>query len=76
MYTHATQCKVKYVSIYIPTYFEKNEYAEELSQSQITDQPMAPWGRLIRTQTDKDTYTKSRLQIEDLTRVIIPYEIH
>ena len=33
------------------------EYDQEMSPPQVTDQPMAPWLRGIRTQTKKHTHT-------------------
>ena len=30
-----------------------SEYDQEMQQSQIADQPMTPWGRDIRVQTNK-----------------------
>ena len=34
----------------------KKEYDQEMSQSQVTDEPVAPRGRITRTQTNKDTH--------------------
>ena len=45
-----------------------SKYDQEMPQLHITDQPMVPRGRGIRTQTNNDTYIKAGIQLKQCNR--------
>ena len=46
------------IMFYMRYHRKKNEYDQKMSQSQVTDEPVAPRGRNTKTQTNKDTHIR------------------